>query len=87
MQEHHLVIVAGPGPRVPAQVSVLLIPLDSEIVEMRFSRHPDTRLWCIRLAVRVPSPARLALLTERLKRLVDVHQVSTADPGSDAQQA
>ncbi len=86
MQEHHLVIVAGPGPRVPAQVSVLLMPLDAEIVEMRFRRHPDTKLWRIRLAVRVPSPAKLALLTERLKRLVDVHQVSAADPGSDVQQ-
>ncbi|MFE2179242.1 hypothetical protein [Streptomyces sp. NPDC059455] len=64
-----------------------MIPLDTEIVEMRFSRHPDTSLWLIRLAVRVPSPDQLALLTERLKRLVDVHQVSAAHPGADVQQA
>ena len=85
MQEHHLVIVAGPGPRVPARVSVLLMPLDTEIVDIRFSRHPDTRLWWIWLAVRFPSSAQIDLLIERLKRLVDVHQVFATDAGSDVQ--
>ena len=79
MREHHLFIVAGPARRVPARVALLLMPLDVEIVEIRFSRHPDSGFWWIRLAVRVASSAQLALLTARLNRLVDVHRVVTAD--------
>ncbi|NIH87113.1 hypothetical protein [Amycolatopsis granulosa] len=87
MQEHLLAVVAGPGSDVPARVTGLLLPSDVDIVGMQFSHPPDSQLWWIQLAVRVPSPDRLELLTKRLNRLVAVLRVVTLEPGGHRRQS
>nr|WP_271209002.1 acetolactate synthase small subunit [Rhodococcus wratislaviensis]GLK33437.1 acetolactate synthase small subunit [Rhodococcus wratislaviensis] len=87
MSEHQLVVVTGPGRDVPARVAGLLLPLDIEISSMQFSRQPDPELWWIQLAVRVPSEERLALLTKRLNRIVDVTRVVTVGPQGHRRQS
>ncbi|HJP72849.1 MAG TPA: ACT domain-containing protein [Pseudonocardiaceae bacterium] len=70
-------MLAGPGRDVPARAAGLRLPMDVEIVSMQVSHPPDSNMWWIQLAVRVPATERLELLTKRLNRLVDVHQVVT----------
>lgn len=77
MSEHVISVLAGPGRDVPARAAGLRLPMDVEIVSMQVSHPPDSNMWWIQLAVRVPATERLELLTKRLNRLVDVHQVVT----------
>jgi acetolactate synthase-1/3 small subunit len=77
MSEHLISVLAGPGRDVPARAAGLRLPMDVEIVSMQVSHPPDSNMWWIQLAVRVPATERLELLTKRLNRLVDVHQVVT----------
>ena len=80
MPEFELVVVAAPGRDVPARVTTLLLPPDIEMIGMQFSHPPDSEVWRVQLAVRVPSRERLVLLIGRLNRLVDVFNVVMLDP-------
>lgn len=87
LTDHLLAIVAGPGGSVPARVAGLLLPSDIEVIGMQLSHPPDSELWWIQLAVRVPSADRLQLLTKRLNRLVDVLRVVTLEPDGHRRQS
>jgi acetolactate synthase-1/3 small subunit len=87
MPEFELVVVAAPGRDVPARVTTLLLPPDIEMIGMQFSHPPDSEVWWVQLAVRVPSRERLELLIGRLNRLVDVFNVVVLDPDDDCRQS
>ncbi|MGB3481853.1 MAG: hypothetical protein WBB07_06485 [Mycobacterium sp.] len=75
MNEHQLVVLAGPGRDVPGRIATMLLPLDIEITEMAFTRAPATDGWHAQLTVRTPSGRGVELLDKRLNRLIDVHRV------------
>lgn len=79
MQEHKLVVVAGPGRLVPARVAAVLIPQDTEMTSLQFFHPPDSDQWWIHLTVRVPTRQRLEFVAKRLTALIDVYRVAIVD--------
>lgn len=75
MQEHQLVVIAGPAREVLARIIAVSIPEDSELVGLRFSRPAGSEMSRTLLTVRVPTPKRLDLLVARVGRLVAVRSV------------
>lgn len=79
MPEYQVAVVAAAGPQVPARVTGLLLPPDITISSMSFDQG-DGPVWNIQLAVSATSPERLALLMNRLGRLVDIQRVEAIPP-------
>ncbi|MCV7228073.1 hypothetical protein [Mycolicibacterium komossense] len=75
-----MVVLAGPGRQVPARIAGLLLPWDIEIIALSFTHPAQSDLWRVRMTVRAGSATSIALLTDRLQRLVDVLKVEQAAP-------
>jgi hypothetical protein len=75
VQDHQLVVITGPGRHVPARLTAVPIPEDTELTNIQLSRAPDINGWRAQLTVRVATPERLGLIVNRLDRLIDVHRV------------